>query len=119
MISVIPVVVAKCGLYLKENATMVEGTFRVSGSEKRMRDLQLLFDTGPKVCIEWHYPLASGIADNLQYGKDIDWKNLPYTTHDVGTIFRRYVFSAYVSDTQAHMSIRFLTQMPVSCLPVS
>lgn len=53
MISVIPVVVAKCGLYLKENATMVEGTFRVSGSAKRMRDLQLLFDTGPKVCIGW------------------------------------------------------------------
>lgn len=79
---VIPVVVAKCGLYLKENATMVEGTFRVSGSEKRMRDLQLLFDTGPK------------------YGKDIDWKNLPYTTHDVGTIFRR-----------------FLTQMPEPIIP--
>lgn len=52
MISVIPVVVAKCGLYLKENATTIEGTFRVSGSEKRMRDLQLIFDAGPKVCIE-------------------------------------------------------------------
>ncbi|OWZ61765.1 rho GTPase activator [Cryptococcus neoformans] len=79
---VIPVVVAKCGLYLKENATTIEGTFRVSGSEKRMRDLQLIFDTGPK------------------YGKDIDWKRLPYTAHDVGTIFRR-----------------FLTQMPEPIVP--
>jgi len=46
---VIPVVVAKCGLYLKENATEVEGTFRISGSAKRMKELQAIFDTGPKV----------------------------------------------------------------------
>lgn len=50
-ISAIPVVVAKCGLYLKENATEVEGTFRISGSAKRMRELQTLFDTGPKVSL--------------------------------------------------------------------
>jgi hypothetical protein len=49
MISVIPVVVAKCGLYLKEHGTEVEGAFRISGSAKRMRELQTLFDTGPKV----------------------------------------------------------------------
>lgn len=42
-------VVAKCGLYLKEHATEIEGTFRISGSTKRMRELQTLFDTGPKV----------------------------------------------------------------------
>lgn len=47
--SVIPVVVAKCGLYLKEHGTEVEGAFRISGSTKRMRELQTLFDTGPKV----------------------------------------------------------------------
>jgi hypothetical protein len=46
---VIPVVVAKCGLYLKEHGTEVEGAFRISGSAKRMRELQTLFDTGPKV----------------------------------------------------------------------
>ncbi|OCF75947.1 rho GTPase activator [Kwoniella mangroviensis CBS 8886] len=79
---VIPVVVAKCGLYLKENATGVEGTFRISGSAKRMRELQTLFDTPPK------------------YGKNVDWKSLPYTTHDVATIFRR-----------------FLTQMPEPIIP--
>jgi len=48
---VIPVVVAKCGLYLKEHGTEVEGAFRISGSTKRMRELQTLFDTGPKVTV--------------------------------------------------------------------
>ncbi|EJD06884.1 Rho GTPase activation protein [Fomitiporia mediterranea MF3/22] len=69
----IPVVVAKCGLYLKENATEVEGTFRVSGSNKRMRDLQALFETPPK------------------YGKNLDWKKENYTPHDVASVFRRYL----------------------------
>jgi hypothetical protein len=49
IVRVIPVVVAKCGLYLKEHGTEVEGAFRISGSAKRMRELQTLFDTGPKV----------------------------------------------------------------------
>lgn len=39
------------GLYLKENATEVEGTFRVNGSNKRMRELQALFETPPRVRI--------------------------------------------------------------------
>ncbi|KAH8117941.1 Rho GTPase activation protein [Phellopilus nigrolimitatus] len=78
----IPVVVAKCGLYLKENATEVEGTFRVSGSTKRMRDLQALFETPPK------------------YGRNLDWKKETYTSHDVASVFRRY-----------------LTQMPEPVIP--
>ncbi|KAJ7455241.1 Rho GTPase activation protein [Mycena galericulata] len=78
----IPVVVAKCGLYLKENATEVPGTFRVNGSNKRMRDLQALFETPPR------------------YGKSLDWKQESYTTHDVASVFRRY-----------------LTQMPEPVIP--
>ncbi|KAG2756784.1 Rho GTPase activation protein [Suillus brevipes Sb2] len=78
----IPVVVAKCGLYLKENATEVEGTFRVNGSTKRMRDLQAAFETPPR------------------YGKSLDWKNEHFTTHDVASVFRRY-----------------LTQMPEPVIP--
>ncbi|OCH93040.1 Rho GTPase activation protein [Obba rivulosa] len=78
----IPVVVAKCGLYLKENATEVEGTFRVNGSNKRMRELQAAFETPPR------------------YGKNLDWKQEHYTTHDVASVFRR-----------------FLTQMPESVIP--
>ncbi|KAI8461167.1 Rho GTPase activation protein [Phakopsora pachyrhizi] len=53
----IPVVVAKCGLYLKENGTTVEGIFRISGSTKRMKELQRLFDEPPL------------------YGKDLDWRD--------------------------------------------
>ncbi|KIK66579.1 hypothetical protein GYMLUDRAFT_156947 [Collybiopsis luxurians FD-317 M1] len=78
----IPVVVAKCGLYLKENATEVEGVFRVNGSAKRMRELQALFETPPR------------------YGKSLDWKQSPYTAHDVASVFRRY-----------------LTQMPEPVIP--
>ncbi|EGN98845.1 hypothetical protein SERLA73DRAFT_107999 [Serpula lacrymans var. lacrymans S7.3] len=78
----IPVVVAKCGLYLKENATEIEGTFRVNGSTKRMRDLQAAFEAPPR------------------YGKSMDWKNEQYTTHDVASVFRRY-----------------LTQMPEPVIP--
>lgn len=69
----IPVVVAKCGLFLKENATEIEGTFRVNGSNKRMRDLQAVFETPPR------------------YGKSLDWKKENYTTHDVASVFRRYL----------------------------
>lgn len=78
----VPVVVAKCGLYLKETATEVEGTFRVNGSNKRMRELQAIFETPPR------------------YGKDIDWTKEYYTTHDVASVFRRY-----------------LTQMPQPVIP--
>ena len=83
---VIPIVVAKCGLYLKDNATEVEGVFRISGSAKRMRDLQEIFDTGPKVCL---LGLSGSDEADWQYGKNMDWKTLPYTPHDVATIFRR------------------------------
>ncbi|KAJ2922555.1 hypothetical protein H1R20_g14545, partial [Candolleomyces eurysporus] len=78
----IPVVVAKCGLYLKENATEVPGTFRVNGSNRRMRELQAAFETPPR------------------YGKSLDWKQENYTTHDVASVFRRY-----------------LTQMPEPVIP--
>lgn len=64
-ISVIPVVVAKCGLYLKEHATEVEGAFRVSGSAKRMRELQAIFDTGPRVSHPVYISADSSTARTL------------------------------------------------------
>lgn len=67
----IPIVVAKCGVYLKENATGVEGIFRVSGSAKRMRDLQRLFNTPPR------------------YGKGLDWSG--FNVHDAANVLRRYL----------------------------
>ncbi|CAA7266973.1 unnamed protein product [Cyclocybe aegerita] len=92
--------VPNSGLYLKENgwsspphspvssltqpaaATEVPGTFRVNGSNKRMRDLQAAFETPPR------------------YGKSLDWRQETYTTHDVASVFRRY-----------------LTQMPEPVIP--
>ncbi|POW05961.1 hypothetical protein PSTT_09359 [Puccinia striiformis] len=86
----IPVVVAKCGLYLKENGTHIEGIFRISGSTKRMKELQAIFDDPPF------------------YGKDLDWKSNPnhspdqhdtlesdlkpyFTIHDAANVLRRYL----------------------------
>ncbi|OBZ72003.1 Rho-GTPase-activating protein 5 [Grifola frondosa] len=67
---------------LLQSATEVEGTFRVNGSNKRMRELQTAFETPPR------------------YGKNLDWKKEHYTTHDVASVFRRY-----------------LTQMPEPVIP--
>jgi len=66
----VPVVVAKVGLYLKENATEVEGVFRIAGSQKRMKELQDIFDTPPR------------------YGKSVDWTK--YSVHDAASVLRRY-----------------------------
>lgn len=66
----VPVVVAKIGLYLKENATEVEGVFRIAGSQKRMKELQQVFDSPPR------------------YGKSVDWTK--YSVHDAASVLRRY-----------------------------
>ncbi|KAI5793072.1 hypothetical protein EDC01DRAFT_630071 [Geopyxis carbonaria] len=82
----VPVVVAKCGVYLKEKgmltpliltivrfpvATDVEGIFRLSGSAKRIKDLQTIFNSPDK------------------YGKGLDWTG--YTVHDAANVLRRYL----------------------------
>lgn len=67
----VPVVVAKCGVFLKEKATDVEGIFRLSGSAKRIKDLQNIFNTPEK------------------YGKGLDWTG--YTVHDAAAVLRRYL----------------------------
>lgn len=66
----VPIVVAKCGVFLKERATDVEGIFRLAGSEKRIKELKTTFDTPPK------------------WGKGLDWTG--YTVHDAANILRRY-----------------------------
>ncbi|KAL9936874.1 hypothetical protein V8E36_004109 [Tilletia maclaganii] len=67
----IPVIVAKVGLYLKENATQVEGVFRIAGSQKRMKELQDIFDSPPR------------------YGKSVDWSK--FSVHDAASVLRRYL----------------------------
>jgi len=61
-----------------------------------MRDLQSVFETPPRVRIHSPTPPSPVIDRNMQYGKSLDWKQEHYTTHDVASVFRRY-----------------LTQMPV------
>ncbi|KAG0257140.1 hypothetical protein DFQ27_005285 [Actinomortierella ambigua] len=69
----IPTIVSKCGWFLKENGLKTRGIFRVSGSAKRIADLQTLFDTPPL------------------YGSQLDWS--PYTIHDASSVLRRYLNS--------------------------
>lgn len=52
-------------------ATDVEGIFRLSGSSKRIKDLQQIFDSPDR------------------YGKGLDWTG--YTVHDAANILRRYL----------------------------
>ena len=75
-------------------ATEVPGTFRVNGSNRRMRELQAAFETQPRVRQSPRSCAAS--LTSLQYGKSLVWNQESYTTHDVASVFRRY-----------------LTQMPV------
>ncbi|KAK4983573.1 GTPase activating protein (GAP) for Rho1p [Elasticomyces elasticus] len=67
----VPIVVAKCGVFLKEKATEVEGIFRLAGSEKRIKELKAAFDSPDR------------------YGKGLDWTG--YTVHDAANILRRYI----------------------------
>ncbi|KAK5653099.1 hypothetical protein OQA88_9197 [Cercophora sp. LCS_1] len=67
----VPIVVAKCGVFLKEKATEVEGIFRLSGSEKRIKELKTIFDSPDR------------------YGKGLVWDG--YTVHDAANVLRRYL----------------------------
>ncbi|KAG8905295.1 hypothetical protein FRB99_000268 [Tulasnella sp. 403] len=86
----VPVVVAKCGLYLKENckhpmmlvgravtstlATETPGIFESSRASARAVDeLQAIFSAGPR------------------FGKDLDWKATAFTPFDVAGVFLRYL----------------------------
>src|ERR1700744_144567 len=52
-------------------ATEVEGIFRLSGSARRIKELQEIFDSPER------------------YGKGLDWTG--YTVHDAANILRRYL----------------------------
>lgn len=55
---------------MREPATDVEGIFRLAGSEKRIKELKIAFDSPDR------------------YGKGLDWTG--YTVHDAANILRRY-----------------------------
>src|ERR1700761_9381080 len=52
-------------------ATDIEGIFRLSGSAKRIKDLQAIFNSPDR------------------YGKGLDWTG--YTVHDAANVLRRYL----------------------------
>ncbi|KAH6714433.1 Rho GTPase activation protein [Leptodontidium sp. MPI-SDFR-AT-0119] len=67
----VPIVVAKCGVYLKEKGTTVENILYQSGSAKRIFELQTIFNSPDR------------------YGKGLDW--LQYTVHDAASLLLRYL----------------------------
>lgn len=67
----IPIVVAKCGVFLKKNGLAVEGIFRVGGLSKRIRELQAVFNAPP------------------DFGRKLDWDG--YNVHDAASVLRRYL----------------------------
>ncbi|SMN19649.1 similar to Saccharomyces cerevisiae YDR389W SAC7 GTPase activating protein (GAP) for Rho1p [Maudiozyma saulgeensis] len=68
----IPILIAKCGAYLKANALETPGIFRIAGNGKRVKELQFIFSTPPT------------------YGaKFNNWD--AYSIHDVASLLRRYL----------------------------
>ncbi|KAI9362199.1 Rho GTPase activation protein [Pilaira anomala] len=67
----IPIIIAKCGAFLKDEALSTEGIFRLSGNVKRISMLQTIFDT------------PNG------YGSQLDWRG--YTVHDASNVMRRFL----------------------------
>ncbi|KAI8973519.1 Rho GTPase activation protein [Mycotypha africana] len=67
----IPVIVAKCGSFLKDQGLYTEGVFRMSGSAKRIGKLQQIFNTAP------------------DYGRQLDWKG--FSVHDAANVLRRFL----------------------------
>lgn len=68
----IPILVAKCGAFLKANGLQTSGIFRIAGNNKRVKELQYIFSTPPS------------------YGtKFNNWDG--FTVHDAASVLRRYL----------------------------
>ncbi|KAK3661285.1 GTPase activating protein (GAP) for Rho1p [Elasticomyces elasticus] len=67
----IPIVLAKCTVFLKEKAVAIENFFATAGSPKRIKELTEVFDRPPR------------------YGKGFDWTG--YTVHDAAQTILRYL----------------------------
>ncbi|KAK9712837.1 GTPase activating protein (GAP) for Rho1p [Basidiobolus ranarum] len=71
-----PIVIVKCGEYLRRHVDAAQGTkgiFRVNGSARRVNEIQSLFDLAP------------------DYGQNVSLES--YTVHDAANLFRRYLNS--------------------------
>ncbi|KAK6381093.1 hypothetical protein LTR65_001055 [Meristemomyces frigidus] len=67
----LPIVMAKCGVYLKEKGTDVEHIFAQSPNLRHLRELHSAFDSPDR------------------YGKGLDWTG--YSVHDAANIVLRYL----------------------------
>ncbi|OKP13338.1 Rho-GTPase-activating protein 5 [Penicillium subrubescens] len=67
----VPIIIAKCGVFLKAKATDVKDIFAVNGSSEKIRELELSFDSPPR------------------YGKGLDWSG--YSVHDAANLLTRYL----------------------------
>lgn len=66
--------------------------FRIAGSQKRMRELQEIFDSPPKVSPRCAAAAPANrylISVRSQYGKSVEWAK--YSVHDAASVLRRYL----------------------------
>ncbi|KAI8372563.1 Rho GTPase activation protein [Choanephora cucurbitarum] len=96
---ILPIVVAKCGAFLKEKGLSTEGVFRISGNAKRIATLQSIFD-----------------APEEEYGISMDWQG--YTVHDASNLIRRYLnqLPEPVISLDCQMSFKMLLDAPFAAL---
>ena len=76
----IPLIIAKCGSILKNNALNEPGIFRIAGNSKKIKLLQQKFSTPPKYGQDWKFEedlLPTGFRQ--------------FSVHDVSGIVRRYL----------------------------
>ncbi|KAG2185994.1 hypothetical protein INT43_002432 [Umbelopsis isabellina] len=92
----VPCIVAKCGSFLKDQGLYTEGIFRMSGSARRIGELQRIFDTPP------------------EYGSQLDWTG--FSVHDAATILRRFLnyLPEPVIVTKLYQEFRDVIDMPIS-----
>ncbi|KAL6931675.1 uncharacterized protein HGUI_00915 [Hanseniaspora guilliermondii] len=76
----IPLIIAKCGSILKNNALDEPGIFRIAGNSKKIKILEQKFSTPPKYGQDWKFE-----DDLLPNG----FKQ--FSVHDVSGILRRYL----------------------------
>ncbi|ORX53947.1 Rho GTPase activation protein [Hesseltinella vesiculosa] len=88
----IPSVIARCGHFLKDQGLYVEGIFRLSGSAKRINQLQQLFD-----------------SPETQYGITLSWDG--FTVHDAANIMKRYLNHLPVPVIPTEYHERFLATL--------
>lgn len=67
----VPIIIAKCAVFLKQKARETEGIFRIPGSVRRIKMLQDLFNTPPT------------------FGKDLEWTG--FMVHDAANLLKRYL----------------------------